>query len=105
MDGAERWSLAAPPAQEGRAPEIPRWEWGWHRPQSLRVVLSGSPRVALSGSPLACAGQRRDEAAPEPSAPAQQLGRSRVPGWGAAAAPAPRSRPLRGAKECVCLCV
>lgn len=42
---AEGWMVrgdGARPAQEGRAPAIPRWEWGWHRPQPLPVVPSGS---------------------------------------------------------------
>lgn len=60
------------PAQEGRAPAIPRWERGWHRPSPLRVVLSGVPAGGIERGPCwRVPGQRQDKAAPSPAQPAR----------------------------------
>lgn len=75
--------------------------------QALPVVSSGAPAGGTERGPRwRVPGQRRDEAAPEPSPPAQQLGRSPYP-WlwnsGSACASLVASPGRKG--MCVCVCV
>lgn len=74
--------------------------------QALPVVSSGAPAGGTERGPRwRVPGQRRDEAAPEPSPPAQQLGRSPYP-WlwnsGSACASLVASPGRKG--MCVCVC-